>query len=307
MIMKLRLIILGLLLSSFFVSAQQEAQYTQYMYNTANINPAYAGSRGSLSALIMHRTQWVGLEGAPVTNVATISSPLGISQRFGLGVSFVNDKLGPSDNNVISVDLSYYVPTSENFKLAFGVKGTADMFNVDFNKVKLFNPNDNLNRENIDNRFSANVGAGLYWYSDKTYLGVSVPYILENNYYDNDIQYVASEKMHFHVLAGHVFNLSKELKFKPSVLTKVVQGSPLQVDLSANFLFFDKLTLGAAYRWSAAVSAMAGFQLSDSWLIGYSYDKETTRLGNFNSGSHEIFLRYELFRKFDKVVSPRFF
>ncbi|WP_264543446.1 MULTISPECIES: PorP/SprF family type IX secretion system membrane protein [Flavobacterium] len=305
--MKLRLIILGLLLSSFFVSAQQEAQYTQYMYNTANINPAYAGSRGSLSALIMHRTQWVGLEGAPVTNVATISSPLGISQRFGLGVSFVNDKLGPSDNNVISVDLSYYVPTSENFKLAFGVKGTADMFNVDFNKVKLFNPNDNLNRENIDNRFSANVGAGLYWYSDKTYLGVSVPYILENNYYDNDIQYVASEKMHFHVLAGHVFNLSKELKFKPSVLTKVVQGSPLQVDLSANFLFFDKLTLGAAYRWSAAVSAMAGFQLSDSWLIGYSYDKETTRLGNFNSGSHEIFLRYELFRKFDKVVSPRFF
>lgn len=307
MIMKLRLIILGLLLSSFFVSAQQEAQYTQYMYNTANINPAYAGSRGSLSALIMHRTQWVGLEGAPVTNVATISSPLGISQRFGLGVSFVNDKLGPSDNNVISVDLSYYVPTSENFKLAFGVKGTADMFNVDFNKVKLFNPNDNLNRENIDNRFSANVGAGLYWYSDKTYLGVSVPYILENHYYDNDIQYVASERMHFHVLAGHVFDLGRELKFKPSVLSKMVQGAPLQVDLSANFLFFDKLTLGAAYRWSAAVSAMAGFQLSDSWLIGYAYDKETTRLGNFNSGSHEIFLRYELFRKFDKVVSPRFF
>lgn len=305
--MKLRLIILGLLLSSFFVSAQQEAQYTQYMYNTANINPAYAGSRGSLSALIMHRTQWVGLEGAPVTNVATISSPLGISQRFGLGVSFVNDKLGPSDNNVISVDLSYYVPTSENFKLAFGVKGTVDMFNVDFNKVKLFNPNDNLNRENIDNRVSANVGAGLYWYSDKTYLGVSVPYILENHYYDNDIQYVASEKMHFHVLAGHVFNLGKELKFKPSALTKVVQGSPLQVDLSANFLFFDKFTLGAAYRWSAALSGMAGFQLSDSWLIGYAYDKETTRLGNFNSGSHEIFLRYELFRKYDKVVSPRFF
>lgn len=307
MIMKLRLIILGLLLSSFFVSAQQEAQYTQYMYNTANINPAYAGSRGSLSALIMHRTQWVGLEGAPVTNTATISSPLGISQRFGLGVSFINEKLGPSDDNVISVDLSYYVPTSENFKLAFGVKGTIDIFSVNFNKVKLFNPNDNLNRENIDNRFSANVGAGLYWYSDKTYLGVSVPYILENNYYDNDIQYVASERMHFHILAGHVFNLGKELKFKPSVLSKVVQGAPLQVDLSANFLFFDKLTLGAAYRWSAAVSGIAGFQLSDSWLIGYSYDKETTRLGNFNSGSHEIFLRYELFRKFDKVVSPRFF
>jgi type IX secretion system PorP/SprF family membrane protein len=305
--MKLRLIILGLLLTTFFVNAQQEAQYTQYMYNTGNINPAYAGSRGSLSGLIMHRTQWVGLDGAPVTNTAVISSPLGISQKFGLGVSVLNDRLGPSDNNVLSVDLSYYVPTSENFKLAFGVKGTADMFKVDFTKVKLFNPNDGLNRENIDNRFSANIGAGLYWYSEKTYLGLSVPYILENHYYDNDIQYVASDRMHLHVMAGHVFNLGSETKFKPSVLSKVVQGAPLQVDLSANFLFFDKFTLGAAYRWSAAVSAMAGFQISDSWLIGYSYDRETTRLGNFNSGSHEVFLRYELFRKYDKVVSPRFF
>ncbi|MCL9806107.1 type IX secretion system membrane protein PorP/SprF [Flavobacterium amniphilum] len=305
--MKLRLIILGLLLSCIFANAQQEAQYTQYMYNTGNINPAYAGSRGSLSGLIMHRTQWVGLDGAPVTNTAVISSPLGISQKFGLGVSVINDRLGPSDNNVLSVDLSYYVPTSENFKLAFGVKGTADMFKVDFTKVKLFNPNDGLNRENIDNRFSANIGAGLYWYSEKTYLGLSVPYILENNYYDNDIQYVASDRMHLHVMAGHVFNLGSETKFKPSVLSKVVQGAPLQVDLSANFLFFDKLTLGAAYRWSAAVSAMAGFQISDSWLIGYSYDRETTRLGNFNSGSHEVFLRYELFRKYDKVISPRFF
>lgn len=305
--MKLRLIILGLLLTTFFVNAQQEAQYTQYMYNTGNINPAYAGSRGSLSGLIMHRTQWVGLDGAPVTNTAVISSPLGISQKFGLGVSVLNDRLGPSDNNVLSVDLSYYVPTSENFKLAFGVKGTADMFKVDFTKVKLFNPNDGLNRENIDNRFSANIGAGLYWYSEKTYLGLSVPYILENHYYDNDIQYVASDRMHLHVMAGHVFSLGSETKFKPSVLSKVVQGAPLQVDLSANFLFFDKFTLGAAYRWSAAVSAMAGFQISDSWLIGYSYDRETTRLGNFNSGSHEVFLRYELFRKYDKVVSPRFF
>jgi type IX secretion system PorP/SprF family membrane protein len=305
--MKLRLIIIGLLLSGLCATAQQDAQYTQYMYNTANINPAYAGSRGSFSALIMHRTQWVGLDGAPVTNTGTFSTPLSSSKKLGLGVSFVNDRLGPSDNNIVSVDLSYYVPTSENFKLAFGVKGTADMFNVDFNKVKLFNANDNLNRENVDNRFSANIGAGVYLYSDKTYVGLSVPYILENNYYDNDIEYVASQRMHFYAMAGHVFDLGGETKFKPSILTKVVQGAPLQVDLSANFLFFEKLTLGAAYRWSAAISGMAGFQLSDSWLIGYAYDKETTRLGNFNSGSHEIFLRYELFKKYDKVVSPRFF
>lgn len=307
MIMKLKLIILGLVLNGFVVNAQQDAQYTQYMYNTANINPAYAGSRGCLSALIMHRTQWVGLDGAPVTNTAAIHTPLSASKKLGLGVSFVNDRLGPSDNNIISLDLSYYIPTSESFKLAFGVKGTADMFNVDFNKVKLFNPNDNLNRKDIDNRFSGNIGAGIFLYSDKTYVGVSVPYFLENNYYDNDIQYVASERMHYYVMAGHVFDLGGDTKFKPSILSKVVKGAPLQVDFSANFLFFDKLTLGAAYRWSAAVSGMAGFQISNSLLIGYAYDKETTRLGNFNSGSHEVFLRYELFKKYDKVVSPRFF
>lgn len=295
------------MLNYLCVTAQQEAQFTQYMYNTSSINPAYAGSRGCLSALLMHRTQWVGLDGAPVSNTLAIHTPLGISQKVGLGVSVLNDRLGPSENNVVSVDLSYSVTMSESYQLAFGIKGTADMFNVDFNKVKLFNPNDNLGRESIDNRFAANVGAGVYLYSDKTYVGLSVPYMLENKYYDNDVQYVASERMHFHFMAGHVFDIGGETKFKPSLLTKVVKGAPLQVDLSANFLFFDKLTLGAAYRWSAAVSALAGFQISDSWLIGYAYDKDTTRLGNFNSGSHEVFLRYELFRKYDKVVSPRFF
>lgn len=305
--MKLRLIILGLLLNGLLVNAQQDVQYTQYMYNTANINPGYAGSRGVLSALVMHRTQWVGLEGAPVTNTAALHTPLGENSNLGLGFSIINDKLGPSDENTLSVDFSYTIPTSDNYKLAFGVKGTANFFNVDFNKVKLFNPNDQLNRENIDNRFSPNVGAGAYWYSNNTYLGLSIPFMLENSYYDNDVQYVASDRMHLNFIAGHVFDLSYNVKFKPTVLAKVVNGAPLQVDLSGNFWVNEKFSLGAAYRWSAAVSVMAGFQISDAWLIGYAYDKDTTKLGNFNSGSHEVFLRFELFKKYDKVVSPRFF
>jgi type IX secretion system PorP/SprF family membrane protein len=305
--MKLKLLIFGFFLISFVGNAQQEAQFTQYMYNTANINPAYAGSRGVLSALLMHRNQWVGLDGAPKTNTFALHTPLG--EKVGLGVSILNDELGPSTENTFSVDMSYNIPTSETFKLAFGIKGTVNLFNVDFNKLKSFNQNDALiaNRTNIDNRFFPNVGAGIYWYSNKTYVGVSIPYMLEKKYYDNDVQYVAGERMHIHAMAGYVFDLSSELKFKPSVLAKVVKGAPLQVDLSANFLFFDKLTLGAAYRWDAAMSAMAGFQISDSWLIGYAYDKDTTRLGNFNSGSHEIFLRYELFKSYNKIVSPRFF
>ena len=305
--MKLKLIIFGFLLISVVSNAQQEAQYTQYMNNTSIINPAYAGSRGVLSILAMHRTQWVGLEGAPTTNTLTMSTPL--TNRLGLGVSILNDKLGPSDENTFSVDLSYYVRTSENFKLAFGLKGSANFFNVDYSKLDAYKKDDALNykRSNIDNTFFPNVGAGIYWYSEKTYLGLSIPYILERKYYDNDVQYTASERMHIHVIGGHVFDLTDNIKFKPAALVKVVKGAPLQVDLSANFLFIEKFSLGAAYRWSAAISVMAGFQISDSWLIGYAYDKDSTRLGNFNSGSHEIFLRYELFKNYDKIVSPRFF
>jgi type IX secretion system PorP/SprF family membrane protein len=303
--MKLKLILFSFLLISVIGTAQQEAQYTQYMYNTANINPGYAGSRGVLSILAMHRTQWVGLDGAPVTNTVTAHTP--VTNKVGLGISFVNDKLGPSDENTISADFSYSIPTSDEFKLALGLKGTVDFLNVDFNKLTIRTSSDGLNRTNIDNRVSPNVGVGAYWYSNKTYLGLSIPYLLETKHFDNDVQSVASERMHIHAMAGYVFDLSENTKFKPSVLTKIVKGSPLQVDLSANFLFYDKLTLGAAYRWSAAVSVMAGFQISDSWLIGYAYDRDTTRLGNFNSGSHEIFLRYELFKNYDRVVSPRFF
>jgi type IX secretion system PorP/SprF family membrane protein len=304
--MKLKIIIFGFLLLSAVGYSQQEAQYTQYMYNTANINPGYAGSRGVLSILAMHRTQWVGLDGAPVTNTLTASSP--VTNRLGLGISIVNDRLGPSTENTFTADASYAIPVSDNYKLAFGLKATANVLDVDFNKVKLFTTSDPFGlRQNIDSRFFPNVGAGLYMYSNKGYLGASVPYMLERKYYNNDVQFTASERMHLHLIGGYVFDLTDDIKFKPSSLIKVVKGAPLQVDLSANVLFNEKLTLGLAYRWSAALSAMAAFQISDSWLIGYAYDRETTRLGSFNSGSHEIFLRYELFKKYDKIVAPRFF
>ncbi|MFK7051006.1 MULTISPECIES: type IX secretion system membrane protein PorP/SprF [Flavobacterium] len=300
-------IIYLLLLMSGVIFAQQEAQYTQYMYNTANVNPGYAGTRGCFSALIMHRSQWVGLEGAPKTNTLALSTPLGINNKMGLGVSVINDKIGPSDENAISVDLSYNIPVSEGSKLSFGIKGTANFFSVDFNKTKIHNVSDGLIRQNVDNRFFPNVGAGAFWYSEKTYVGLSIPFILEQKYYDNDVQYVASERMHPHLIAGHVFRLSSEVQFKPTTMIKYVNGAPLQVDLSGNFWFNEKFSLGAAYRWSAAWSAMAGFQINDSWLIGYAYDRDVTRLGNFNSGSHEVFLRYELFKRVEKVVAPRFF
>ncbi len=285
--------------------AQQDAQYTQYMYNTININPAYAGSRGVMSIFGLHRTQWVGLDGAPTTNAFSLNTPLNDS-NLGLGLSFVNDKIGPTSDNTISADLSYTINTSDTFKLSFGVKASGNFFNLDVNKLNPADPADD-NLQAFDNEFSPNIGAGVYLHSDKMYFGLSVPNFLQDKKY-NDNQYaVFQERMNFYAIGGYVFDISQNVKFKPAFLTKLVTGSPLQVDASANFLFMDKFMLGAAYRWDAAVSAMAGFQVTDGLFIGYGYDRETTNLRRFNSGSHEVFLRFELFNKVSKLVSPRFF
>ena len=290
---------------------QQDAQFTQYMYNTVNINPGYAGSRESMSIFALHRTQWVGLDGAPVTNTASVNTPINNS-NLGLGVSIINDRIGPSDENNLAIDLSYSINTSERYKLSFGLKASANLLNVDFNRLSQYDQNDYAFQTNIDNKFSPNIGVGFYLHSDNSYVGLSAPYLLETKHFDRYAgtsanSHVAKEKINLYLIAGYVFDLSYNVKFKPSLLTKYVQGAPLQVDLSTNFMFNDKFVMGVAYRWSAAVSAMVGFQASDSWFIGYGYDLETTRLSNYNSGSHEIFLRYELFNKYTKIISPRFF
>ena len=308
--MKIKLLLVLLLLSGS-IYAQQDAQFTQYMYNTININPAYAGSRESMNVFILHRAQWVGLDGAPVTSTASINTPIEGS-NIGLGLSIINDKIGPSDETNVAVDFSYSINTSDRYKLSFGLKATANLLNIDFNKLNQYDSGDNIFTSNVDNRFSPNIGVGLYYHSDDTYIGISAPNLLETKHFDRyagvgSNTHIATEKIHYYLIAGHVFDLSASVKFKPSMLTKVVQGAPLQVDLSGNFLINQKFMAGIAYRWSAAISAMVGFQVSDSWFIGYGYDLETTKLANYNSGSHEIFLRYELFNKYDRIISPRFF
>ena len=286
--------------------AQQDSQYTNYMYNTINVNPAYAGSRGVMSIFGMHRTQWVGLDGAPVTNTFSLNTPINNS-NLGLGLSFVNDRIGPSDENAISADISYTIQTSETYKLSFGVKGTANLLNVDYTKLNIYDPTDPQFQNNIDNKFSPNIGAGIYFHSDKLYAGLSVPNFLDTEHYDDNATATARERMHYYFIGGYVFDLSPSVQFKPAFLSKVVSGAPLQVDLTANFMFNEKFVLGAAYRWDAAVSGLVGFQVNQSWMIGYAYDAETTKLANYNSGSHEIFLRYEFKGKSEKAVSPRFF
>lgn len=288
--------------------AQQDPQYTHYMYNTTNINPAYAGSRNALSIFGLHRTQWVGLDGAPRTNAFSINTPIQNS-RLGLGVGFVSDRLGVMEENTISVDVSYTIDLNhQGSKLSFGVKGSANMLNVEYSRLKQFNPGDPLVSVDVENEFSPNIGAGVYWHNGTSYVGLSVPNFLKNERFENGTVYSSmNQRQHFYLMGGHVFELNPTLKFKPAALIKAVKGAPLQADVTANFLIHDRLTLGAAYRWDAAVSGLIGFQLTDGLFIGYSYDAETTKLARYNNGSHEVFVRFELFNRYSRVNSPRFY
>ena len=304
------LIALGL--STDISFAQQDAQYTQYMYNPLSVNPAYAGSREVLSIGGLYRSQWVGLEGAPRTLNFNMHSPVG--KKVGLGINFTRDEIFIADESTLDVSFSYTLDVSAKGKLALGVQGGAHLLNIDSNRLNTgpFNNGDSDTQINIDNRFSPQIGAGAFYYTNKFYIGLSVPNFLETEHFDessnsNNSSATAKERMNFYLMSGYTFDLSENLLFKPALLTKAVQGSPLQVDMSANFLIYDKLTLGAAYRWSAAVSALVGFQISDQLMLGIAYDRETTDLQQYNDGSYEFFLRFELFNRTDGLKNPRFF
>lgn len=286
--------------------AQQDPQYTQYMYNPSTINPAYSGSVDHLQFFGLYRTQWVGLEGAPKTAYLSATTPI-TSNGLGMGFHFKNDHLGVMDENSLSIDIAYTVDLNYQYKLAFGLKGTGSLLDVNYDKLHIYDGTDPLAEDNISNKFSGNVGAGVYLYSDKAYIGLSAPMILSSNIYnDNDYQ-VMKDKAQFYLMGGYVFDLNHQIQFKPAALVKAITGSPLQVDLTANFLFYEKFTLGAAYRWEASVSGLAGFQVSDGLFIGYTYDADTSKLSNYHSGTHEVFLKFELFKNNKKKVAPRFF
>ena len=305
-------IILLILLGIFSANAQQDPQYTQYMYNTQVVNPAYAGSRDVLSFGLLYRTQWVGFDGAPKTVTFTGDTPIGTLDNMGLGLSIVRDEIGPAIESNINIDYSYTINTSDNAELSFGMKAGIGLLDVDFTKLNIFDPGD-VFEDNIDNKLQPQIGAGVYYNTEKFYAGLSVPNFLTTKHFDAssitnpNVETLAAERLHYFLITGYVFDLSDNLKFKPATLAKVVSGSPLQVDVSANFLLYEKVTLGVSYRWSAAISALVGFQATDEIFIGFAYDYQSTDIEDYSDGSYEFMIRFDIFNKPDRVLSPRFF
>ncbi len=284
--------------------AQQDPQYTQYMYNALTVNPAYAGQRDVFSITGLYRTQWVGLDGAPKTQTLGIHSPLR-NENIGLGLSIVNDQLGPSSETYIDANFSYSIPIGNyDTELSFGIKGGIHLLDINWSKGRFQNP-DRLFNENIS-LFSPTVGAGLYLHAHSWYIGLSVPNMITTEHYDDFQESVAIERLHYFLTGGYVFELSDTTKFKPAFLLKSVSGAPLIADVSANFLLNEKLTIGVAWRWDDSISGLVGFQINEGLMIGYAYDATTSGLNNYNTGTHEVMLRFEI-QQIGKFISPRFF
>ena len=300
-----------LLLSVSTAFAQQLPQFTQYMFNTISINPAYAGSRETFSAVGLHRSQWVGLEGGPQTQTLSIHTPLR-NEKIGLGLSFINDELGYENFSYIYGDFSYTIQTGANSKLAFGIKGGFTHYNLDEELLEDPSVVNDPFFNDVSNRWSPNIGAGFYWHSQRWYVGLSAPRILNTDYNkgrQGSVDYVALERISYYITGGYVFDLNETTKLKPSVLLKATNGAPLSFDISANFLFNDTFWIGGGYRINesaAAIGGIADFQVSKQMRIGYAYEYPISDIRPYTSGTHEVLLMFEVFKS-KRIKSPRYF
>jgi type IX secretion system PorP/SprF family membrane protein len=279
--------------SATMLKAQNEPQYTQYMYNMGSFNPGYVGTTATPEIMGSYRAQWIDLEGAPRNIRVGTNIPFS-NEKMGIGFNVVNNELGPTSQTFVDLAYSYQFNVSENTKLSFGMDVGGSFLNVDFSKGTFENPGERFDGANIKN-FYLNIGAGLFLYGGNTwYLGASIPNFLSDGIYDDDVASVIEGRMQVNFIGGYVFDLGESLKFKPAFLINSIGGAPLNTNLSANFLMNDKFTLGASYRFGNAVSGLAGFQIGSGTFIGYSYDYNNNGLGQFNSGSHEVVLKFYL-------------
>ena len=307
--------ILLLVIAGLNVNGQQDPMYTQYMFNTQTINPAYAGTWESLSFMVLARQQWSGLEGAPRTQTFSMQAPLK-NERVALGLNVINDKVGLEKRFYLFADYSYLVPMNEKVSLRMGLKGGFTNYSNNLTEYST-NPDgsgvvDPAFQGEITRKLMPNFGVGAFMFSDNFYVGFSVPKILNNEFDDNiNNLMVSSEFRHYFLMAGMVFNLGENLKFKPTMLTKAAFNSgssgPVQFDLTANFLIKEKFWLGATYRPGDAFGFIAQWIIDNKLRVGYSFDYTTSNLRNFENGTHEIMISYEL-RFLDKeFISPRYF
>lgn len=295
--------------------AQQDPQFTQYMFNQLALNPAYAGSAERVSIKALSRHQWVGFEGAPTTQTLTVHSPLPF-ESMALGGTIMRDSYGPVTQYGFMVDVAYRMFVGRNSKLAFGIKGGMNLFQGDFASLSPLESGDQVFQANVSQKLDPQFGFGTMWYSDRHFLGLSMPKLLRTDFFEDNSSTLDSivgspfqtgQRGHTFLSGGYVFDMGTYTKFKPTFLVKGVKGAPISFDLTANFLFYEKVWLGAMYRHEDAVGALVQFLITNDFSIGYSYDYPISEMRNYSGGSHEFMIGYEFGNKLKGIRSPRYF
>jgi type IX secretion system PorP/SprF family membrane protein len=303
---------LVLTLGSLTIHAQQAPMYTHYMNNTLVVNPAYAGSRDALTVTAINRMQWVDFEGAPVTQSITMHSPLE-NEHLALGFSILNDKIGPTNLTSVVIDYAYRFNLTENSKMSFGLSVGANLFQANLSALQLDVQNDPVFLNDINNQVTPNIGFGAYYSRERFYAGFSIPNLLESNYSQidqgNGTSLIGKEQRHYFFIAGALFHVGDNLDFKPTSFIKVTAAAPIEADLTASFIIQKRFLLGAMFRTGDAIGGLVGFDITDQFHVGYSYDwSYGLQTARYNKGSHEIVLRYDFIILNKKQIhSPRYF
>jgi len=286
--------------------AQQDPMYTHYLFNTLSINPAYAGSRGVLNLTALSRMQWVGIDGAPKTQTFVAHTPF-IKYNMGLGLTVVNDRIGPVNENLFFVDYSYTINVTSNSKLSFGLKAGVDLLGVRLTSVQIDDPADEMFLNDIKGKVLPNFGFGLYYHGDRWYAGISTPKLLENKIEGTSQYNQISQSRHYFIIGGYIFDINQDIKFKPATLIKITSGAPIGLDLTANFMYRDKAALGVAFRRGESFGALLEIRLTEQIRAGYAYDFMISELRKASGGSHEIMISYDFKFSREKMLSPRYF
>lgn len=297
------------LIQGFLAHSQQDALFSQYMFNKLVINPGYAGTRGTLTSTIVGRYQWVNLDGAPKTTSLSVHSPLR-HERMGVGGYLYNDILGPMQDVGIIASYSYRIPLGDG-QLSFGLQGGIKYNQIDWTKVTYYDETELSQFSNESKRFIPDVNFGMYYYTDTYYIGLSSKHLFEQDFsviQDGENSVYSKLLRHFYGMAGVAVPLKDQrLVFKPSALVKYVRNAPIQVDINASLLINEVLWVGLSYRTKRAAVFIAEVNINKNFRIGYSFDWFLNELQRYNMGSHEIMIGYDFSIGNTRIRTPRYF
>ena len=313
-------IILSIYISflAIFVFAQQEQHFTQFMFNKLAYNPAFAGSSNAISATVLHRSQWVGFDGAPTAQVISFNMPL-MAGRVGTGGNIIRQSIGIEQRITMDGVYAYRIPVAKG-NLGIGLQGSVRYRGINFSNPKLVSTTplgqDNAIEQGYQAKFLPNVGAGIYYNTENFYFGASVPRLIQNNLGFGEVTSLSKEKIHAYFMGGFVYALNSNVKIQPQTLIKIAPNSPLDGEANLSFIYQDKYTAGLTYRaggsskigFGDSMDLLLAFQANEKLMLGFSYDYTLSEIKNFNSGSFEVALRY-FFKKAEgeQIINPRFF